>query len=739
MTIRVVCPECGAANSVSDNLSGRKTRCRRCDEVFLVPDDDQRRRPPRRRRSQSSAATAVAAMLAILVIAVFVAVVVGYYVFSQPPSHQQAGPVNPGDGMGRIPEPEQGLMDRDASLDAYYRTPKEPPTDRLEFTAPPMADKTTEGPKPLAQTSDVIAPDVAKKVRESTVYVEVEGTGSGSGFFAGEPGFVITNAHVVGMLVRHATAPTGIKVVRDKGEKTEVTLAGKVVAVDPEVDLAVIAVAKEGLPPILKLRSAETMHETQHVFACGFPLGERAGNSVKILPCRLTSMQRERGALDMLVVEGQIRPGNSGGPVVDGEGNVVGVCVSGLLGQAINWAIPSDKVNRFLEGRLADLTLDPPSAGESGQRVPVSARVIDPLGRVRQVAIECWVGKPGPGRPASRTPPEAQPGDADRRTLTLDLKAQAAKGELTLPALPAGQAYWVQPSLLSRGGGRVWLSAQVYNAPAPVERKPARLAWNFAGERHLVLERWSAVHYETSGGKRQESLVSMETQFTDTAKDAPGGNQHLYRQFNGFKEGVTAGGKAQMTRRLRYLGPDVRFLANTLAVDGQGITQRDEIDLEKRNGAPQAGRSAFNSFQQDVSKFLKAIEVPLPGRDVQPGETWTGHQAMPIDGSWKLLDSIDGMVWSRVENEIANLTYTYAGLRTVKGAPQAVVLFRGRVDPQAGGSASVSQVSGTLLLDPTTGQLIEEQLTAVADADLEVLRSATLKVTGTVVAKLRRQ
>ncbi len=752
MAIRVICPECGAANPVSDDMVGRRIRCRRCDEVMIVDDDDPRHRPTRRRRrrKQGSAVAAVAATIAVVVLLLFISVIVGYFVLSRPSQQPVAdgGAADDADNtnIGLPTESEHGLIARDAGLEAYFRTPEEPPTERLEFTEPPFTDSAGGPPKPLANTTNQMAPDVVTRIKASTAYLEVRtaggGGGSGSGFLVGEPGFVVTNAHVVHMLVRGSPPPESIKVVlfKGEGEKKEITLQGKVVAVDPDADLAVVSVPKEKLPPLLLLRSAETMHETQPVFVAGFPLGETGGSNVKVNQYILSSLQRDKkGALDMLQIQGQMKPGNSGGPVLDGDGNVIGVCVAGILRTDINFAIPSDKVGRFLEGRLADLSLEPPTAGDGGLRVPVSARLVDPLGRVRQVAIDYWTGKPGSSRPGSRTPPTPQPGDEARHTLTLDVQRQSARGEFPLGALPAGQAYWVQPSLVSRNGSRVWLSAQVYKPPAPVERKPARLAWDFSGERRLILDRWSSVEYETSGGQHHRALVNLETRFTDTGKGGRPDSPRVYRQFTSFKEGVSLEGEAKMTQRLRYLGPSIGVLANTLGLDAQGITQRDEIDLNKRDSGPQLGKPHFNGFQQDVQKFLKALEVPLPGREVQPGEKWTGYQALPIDGAWHLLNLLPPTAWSGVENESPEMTYSYSGIRTVNGAEQAVVVFKGRVEGQGRGNVPPSHVSGTLVFDPAKGQLVEEQVTAVADVDTSLRGASTLKVTGTVVARLRRE
>jgi predicted Zn finger-like uncharacterized protein len=736
MSTRIVCPACGAAFSVPDDRLGRKVRCRECDELIVARRAPKRRRP----KGELSPLMIFAATFALLVI--LVAGGLGaYFLFGRSPPPKQEGPPEAGPlfppGVDENP-----LIERQAHLEAYFRAPEEPPVSRLEFTEPPWAAPDGPAPEPVANPTGQLAPAVLQKIKESTVYLRVQmnqGAAEGSGFLAGAPGFVVTNAHVVGMLGRSAPPPASVQVVRNKGEKNEITLAAQLVAVDPDADLALLSVPREGLPAPLTVKSAERLRETQPVYVAGFPLGELPGKNVSINKYDLSSLKKENGVLEKLQVHGDMLPGNSGGPVLDAEGDVVGVCVSILVNTRINFAIPGDKVLRFLDGHLAELTLETPVRADSGLRVPVAVRVIDPLGRVARAAVECWVAKPGPARPGSRTPPTPQPGDGPRQELALALQQQAGRGELALPPLPAGQAYWLRPSLVSRSGARVWLSAQVYRPPEPVERKPARLVWQPPDERKLVLERWSVLQYTDAHGHDHRGLLTGEVRLTDTARGKQGADLALYRQFTGLKEGVSIDGQVYMPGRLEYVPANLQLLADTLLLDAQGTTRRYDIDVKLRDATP-AAKVHLAALEQDVERFLQGLEVPLPGKEVRPGETWSASRPLPIDGTWKELEVVPAQAWMTAENESLEVTYTYEGVRSANGAERAVIRLRGQAAPRPGGGRGAGAlVSGTALVDVATGQVVEEEVTAPSHVELVFLNMLAAKAQGTVAARLRRE
>jgi S1-C subfamily serine protease len=783
MSVRIICPSCRSIYEVPDKQIGQKFKCEDCGEPLVAAarsdgisgrsrraprqeedderprptcrrtdhdDDDEPRQSPRRRKAKGGGIVLpiVAASLALLVI-VIAGAVVTYLVFLKEDSapHAGGGP-GPGPGPAGLPPGmnESALMERQADLEIHFRAPEEPPVSAMTFREPPPAEAVA--PEPVANAAGQLTPAVLRRIKECTVYIRVQtaqGGMEGSGFFGSEPGFVVTNAHVVGMLNRQAPPPQNIKVIRNKGEKNEVSLVAQVVAVDPDVDLALLSVPKADLPPSLVVKSALALLETQPIYVAGFPLGELPGKNVTINEYKMSSLKKEKGELDKLQIAGDMQPGNSGGPVLDAGGDVVGVCVSILRDRRtntdlrINFAIPADKVIRFLEGRFAGLTLGSPTRADVGLRVPVSVRLIDPLGRVSRVALDFWAGKPGAERPPGRKSPEAQPGDGPRQTLTLEVHQETGTGDLVLPPLPQGQVCWVQPVLLGRGGSRVWLSAHVYRPSPPVEPKPARLAWQAPGERRFVLERWSAVNYTDPQSKDRHGVLTTEVHFTDAPRGAAGADVNMHRQYTGFKEGVLFDDKAWMTRRLQYIPAHLALLADNFVLGGQGTTLRGEIDPRMKDAAP-AAKPYMLAFEQDVQRYLQALEVPLPGKELRPGETWTFRRPRPVEGTWKELGVLPAALWAAAESEVLDLTYTYEGLRTVNGTAQAVVRIRGQADePEGRAAAAGPALTGTAVIDPATGQVVEEEVVMPISAELSAFNTVVVRAQGTALARLRRE
>ena len=112
-----------------------------------------------------------------------------------------------------------------------------------------------KNPEPLKNpnpNSDQLTPEVVARVKKATVYLSVRmGDGQkaeGSGFFSVEPGLIITNAHVIGMIQAKSLPPKQIDVVLNSGEPTELTTPGTLVGVDRISDLAVVRVNVPNAP-----------------------------------------------------------------------------------------------------------------------------------------------------------------------------------------------------------------------------------------------------------------------------------------------------------------------------------------------------------------------------------------------------------------------------------------------------------------------------------------------------------
>ena len=180
---------------------------------------------------------------------------------------------------------------------------------------------TTEPPTPSALIDDLVQ-----------WVVEVRHHGSiGSGIIWGKSGIVVTNAHCI----RGAGEPV---IATPLG-----TLRGRVLAVARDQDLAAISVS--GLAgPALKIRDPNALKTGELLFACGHPLGVHDALSMGVLH----SIVRHRGGEPKFVITDiRLAPGNSGGPLVDARGRLVGI--SNMVANGLGVAIPATTVAQFVE------------------------------------------------------------------------------------------------------------------------------------------------------------------------------------------------------------------------------------------------------------------------------------------------------------------------------------------------------------------------------------------------------
>jgi len=179
---------------------------------------------------------------------------------------------------------------------------------------------------------------------------------SGAGVIISADGFIVTNAHVVlgaqkvqvTLLERTPAAPgrpSGPETVRRRAARAEI------VGLDMETDIALLRVSEKGLP-WLKLADSDAVDQGQIVFAFGSPLG--LDNSVSMGVVSSTARQfKTDDPMVYLQTDASINPGNSGGPVVDANGDVVGISTL-ILSQSggsegLGFAVPSNVVSNVVE------------------------------------------------------------------------------------------------------------------------------------------------------------------------------------------------------------------------------------------------------------------------------------------------------------------------------------------------------------------------------------------------------
>ncbi|MGC4015596.1 MAG: serine protease [Luteolibacter sp.] len=176
---------------------------------------------------------------------------------------------------------------------------------------------------------------------------------SGSGFFVGNQGYFVTNAHVV----ENSRAVS----VYHGGEK----LNAEVIVADKVADLAILKVEKIKKGLAFASREGDL---GQDIFAIGFPQPELQGLEVKLTKGVISSRKGMADDDSKFQVDAAIQPGNSGGPLCDTSGNLVGVIVSGLnqiavasvtgsIPQNVNYAIKAREVKRILGSKSIDISL----------------------------------------------------------------------------------------------------------------------------------------------------------------------------------------------------------------------------------------------------------------------------------------------------------------------------------------------------------------------------------------------
>ena len=183
-----------------------------------------------------------------------------------------------------------------------------------------------------------VIPEVAAELAPSVVAVLTPG-GEGSGVVWSEDGTIVTNAHVVG-------SDEDVVVAFADGKRSP----AEVVAVDRVVDLAVLRAERDGLPPATFAGSLPTVGEL--AIAVGNPLGFEntvtAGVISGLQRAIPGSATQTQALVDLIQTDAAISPGNSGGALVNGSGEVVGINIAYIPPQAravsIGFAIPSPTV-----------------------------------------------------------------------------------------------------------------------------------------------------------------------------------------------------------------------------------------------------------------------------------------------------------------------------------------------------------------------------------------------------------
>lgn len=242
----------------------------------------------------------------------------------------------------------------------------------------------------------------AEKISPSVVNVEVHHSpphsrigskyygarGAGSGFVFTDDGFVITNSHVVHKAVR-------IDVVLNDGRK----LPAKLIGDDPYTDLAVIKLDASNLKPV-EFGNSKTLKVGQLVVAIGNPYGFQCTITSGVVSALGRSLRTDSGRLidSIIQTDAALNPGNSGGPLVNARGEVIGVNTAIIYpAQGICFAIPAYTAKFVAEKLIKDGRIRRGYLGMSGQDITPESYEIKTFGlQCEKGVMVMTVDKDGP-------------------------------------------------------------------------------------------------------------------------------------------------------------------------------------------------------------------------------------------------------------------------------------------------------------------------------------------------------
>lgn len=190
---------------------------------------------------------------------------------------------------------------------------------------------------------------VIQRGKAAVALIEAGPNKVASAFCIDPLGIFVTNHHVVEDLGIGAS----VKLIMQSSESDEWVLTAEVVSLNKTNDLAILkaySIPNDKKLTALELARTPNLYETMDLVAFGFPFGKQltvkkgSNPSISVNVGKLTAIRKENGLVELIQLDASLNPGNSGGPVVDQKGKVVGIVSFGMLASGVNFAIPVEKL-----------------------------------------------------------------------------------------------------------------------------------------------------------------------------------------------------------------------------------------------------------------------------------------------------------------------------------------------------------------------------------------------------------